>query len=62
LVNRAQANRALSETVALDLAFEKAMEMMGDKMEETLVLVTADYSSTMQMPGYQDRGADIKGE
>ena len=57
-----QANRALSETVALDTAVEKTLEAMGDALEETLIIVTADHSNTMTLSGYPDRAADIAGE
>ena len=56
-----QASRAMSETVALDIAVEEAMEAMGDKLDETLILITADHSNTMTISGYPDRGADIAG-
>ena len=56
-----QANRALSETVALDAAVEKAMEAMGDMLDETLIVVTADHSNTMTISGYPTRAADIAG-
>lgn len=56
-----QANRALSETVALDLAVEKALEMMADQMDETLLIVTADHAHTMSISGYSFRGHDIRG-
>ena len=56
-----QANRALSETVALDTAIEMALETMGDKLDETLVIVTADHSNTMTISGYPTRAADIAG-
>merc|ERR550539_995603 len=47
-----QANRALSETVALDTAVEKTIEAMGEKLHETLIVVTADHSNTMTLSGY----------
>ena len=56
-----QANRAMSETVALDTALEEALEAMGDKLEETLIIVTADHSNTMTISGYPTRAADIAG-
>ena len=56
-----QANRALSETVALDAAVEQALETMGDRLEETLIVVTADHSNTMTISGYPTRAADIAG-
>ena len=56
-----QANRALSETVALDAAVEKAVEAMGGMLDETLIVVTADHSNTMTISGYPTRAADIAG-
>ena len=56
-----QANRAMSETVALDTAVEEALEAMADKLDDTLIIVTADHSNTMTISGYPDRGADIAG-
>ena len=59
----AYANLALEET----LAFEKAVQVSVAKLksnglyEDTLVIVTADHSHTMTLPGYPSRGADIKG-
>ena len=51
----------MSETVALDTAVEEALEAMADKLDETLIIVTADHSNTMTISGYPDRGADIAG-
>lgn len=57
-----QANRALSETVALDEAVEKALELLADELDETLIIVTADHAHTMSISGYAIRGTDIRGE
>ena len=56
-----QANRALSETVALDIAVEKTLEVMADMLDQTLLIVTADHSNTMTISGYPARAADIAG-
>ena len=56
-----QANRALSETVALDSAVEKTLAAMGDALDETLIVITADHSNTMTLSGYPNRAADIAG-
>ncbi len=37
------------------------MEMLSDRMSETLFIVTADHSHTMSMAGYASRDADIRG-
>ena len=57
-----EANRAVMETAAMDVAFEDVVEMLSDQLEETLFIVTADHGHTMTMQGYQPRGADIRGE
>ena len=56
-----QSSRALSETVAMDTAVEEALQAMGDKIDETLIVVTADHSNTMTISGYPERGMDITG-
>ncbi len=57
-----QANRALSETLALEDAFEALTELMSEtEMEETLLIVTADHSNTMTLAGYPPRGNNIIG-
>ncbi len=56
-----QIRTALSETVAMDRAVEKAMETLGDDLDDTLLLVTADHSHTMTISGYPDRGNSIIG-
>ena len=59
-----QATRALSETVALDMAVEKAVEMLEDmgELDDTLIIVTADHAHTMSISGYAQRGIDIRGD
>ena len=56
-----QANRAMSETLALDTAVEKALKAMSDQLDDTLILVTADHSNTMTISGYPSRGQGITG-
>jgi alkaline phosphatase len=54
------ANRALLETVCMDETFDVVTEMLVHKMDETLLIVTADHSHTMAMQGYSPRGADVR--
>jgi alkaline phosphatase len=54
------AYRALLDTVAMDAAVERALEMVD--LEETLVLVTADHSHTLTISGYPERGNPILGK
>ena len=53
--------RALSETVAMDSAIEATLEMLGDELDDTLIIVTADHAHAMSISGYADRGTDIRG-
>lgn len=61
--HQSYANLALEETLALEKAVEQTMNLLNSKgiEEETLVIVTADHSHTMVLPGYPLRGSDIKG-
>ena len=54
--HRTFANIALDETLALDKAVQTAMETLKSHFldEETLVIVTADHSHTMVLPGTND--------
>ena len=55
----AMAWRALSETVAMDLAVEEILRQVD--LEETLIIVTADHSHTLAISGWTGRTADITG-
>ena len=46
-----QAVRALNEVMYLDEAVEHAVNLMGDKMEETLLIVTADHAHPFTFAG-----------
>ena len=56
------ARRALAEAVELDHTVEKIIELLGDQLDETLIIVTADHSHTMTIAGYPDRGTNIVGK
>ncbi|XP_022104185.1 alkaline phosphatase-like [Acanthaster planci] len=53
------AARALTDTLALEQAVIKAMELTNE--EDTLVIVTADHSHTMTIGAYPTRGNPILG-
>ena len=50
----------MHDAMTFDLAVETALSMIN--LDETLVIVTADHGHTMEMSGYQTRGADIRGK
>ncbi|XP_071785567.1 alkaline phosphatase-like [Asterias amurensis] len=54
-----RAGLALSESLALEQAVAKAIEMTDD--QDTLIIVTSDHSHTMYMAGYPSRGNPILG-
>jgi len=54
-----KARQALDETLQLDAAVTKALEMVN--LEETLIVVTADHSHAMTINGYPDRGEGVYG-
>jgi alkaline phosphatase len=54
------AYRALTDTIAMDEAVRKAMELTRD--EDTLIIVTADHSHTFTIAGYPSRGNPILGK
>uniref|UniRef100_A0A182PML8 alkaline phosphatase n=1 Tax=Anopheles epiroticus TaxID=199890 RepID=A0A182PML8_9DIPT len=53
------AKLALDETVELHRAVERTVQHLGESVQETLVLVTADHSHTFTIGGYPVRGNDI---
>ena len=53
------AQRALNETILLNLAIEKAVSMVN--LSETLIMVTADHSHNMVFSGYANRGSNPTG-
>lgn len=55
----AQADKALSETIAMADAVAIADKLTSD--QDTLIIVTADHAHTMSMSGYPDRGNPILG-
>jgi len=54
------AYRALTDTIALSAAVQKALAMTNDK--DTLIVVTADHSHTFTLSGYPSRGNPILGK
>ena len=58
-----QARRALSETVAMDAAIDRTLEMLEEmgELDDTLIIVTADHAHTMSISGYANRGTGIAG-
>ena len=57
-----KANKAMSNTAALDDTIEQFMTLMGDEMEDTLIVVTADHGHTMSFGGVASRGSNIMGK
>ncbi|KAK3561311.1 hypothetical protein QTP86_030608, partial [Hemibagrus guttatus] len=55
-----RASMALHETVALDNAVARALELTNE--EETLTVVTADHSHSLSFNGYPSRGNSILGK
>ncbi|XP_072046900.1 alkaline phosphatase-like [Amphiura filiformis] len=54
-----KASDALQDTIAMEIAVAKAMELTNE--EDTLIIVTADHSHTMMFSGYPGRGNPILG-
>ena len=50
------------EAMALDDAVEGFMNLMGDEMEDTLIIVTSDHGHTMSFGSIASRGSDIMGK
>ena len=57
-----KANKAMSDTAALDETIEQFITLMGEEMEDTLIVVTADHAHTMSFGGDASRGSNIMGE
>ena len=57
-----QANKAMYDVMAFDHAIEEFMNLMGDEMEDTLIIVTADHGHTMSFGSYASRGSNIMGK
>ena len=57
-----KANKAMYEAMALDDAVEGFMNLMGDEMEDTLIIVTSDHGHTMSFGSFASRGSDIMGK
>ncbi|KAI5641937.1 alkaline phosphatase domain-containing protein [Phthorimaea operculella] len=49
---------ALDETIEMDKAVQKAIELVGD---DSLVVVTSDHTHVMTINGFTERGTDILG-
>ncbi|XP_061072507.1 alkaline phosphatase, tissue-nonspecific isozyme [Conger conger] len=58
--HQSRASMALHETVSLDNAVARALELTGE--EDTLTLVTADHSHSLSFNGYPFRGNSILGK
>lgn len=56
-----KANKAMYDVMAFDHAIEEFMNLMGDEMEDTLIIVTADHGHTMSFGSYASRGSNIMG-
>ena len=55
-----RASDAIQDTIAMEEAVAKAMELTNE--EDTLVIVTSDHSHTMMFAGYPARGNPILGK
>ena len=55
------AKQAISETLALEKAVAAALKTIGERSEETLVIVTADHSHGLSMASSAKRGNPILG-
>ncbi|KAM7348487.1 alkaline phosphatase 12 isoform 1-T2 [Cochliomyia hominivorax] len=59
--HRGTAKKALSEVLALNEAINATIRSLGTKLEDTLVIVTADHSHTLTINGHAAKGANILG-
>ncbi|XP_072047534.1 alkaline phosphatase-like isoform X1 [Amphiura filiformis] len=57
--HKGKASDALQDTLAMEAAVAKAMELTNE--EDTLIIVTSDHSHTMMFSGYPSRGNPILG-
>ena len=57
-----KANKAMDDVMAFDHAIEEFMNLMGDEMEDTLIIVTSDHGHTMSFGSIASRGSDIMGK
>lgn len=57
------AKRALGETVEFSTAIQRTVDMLkaAGKLDDTLIIVTADHSHTFTIAGYPSRGNNILG-
>ncbi|XP_023300319.2 alkaline phosphatase [Lucilia cuprina] len=59
--HRGTARKALNEVLAFNEAINASVQYLGDKLEDTLVIVTADHAHTLTINGHAAKGADILG-
>jgi len=61
--HRGNARKALSEVLELNAAVESTLSFLKstDRLDETLVIVTADHSHSLTINGHPDRGSSILG-
>ncbi|KAF5271194.1 hypothetical protein FQA39_LY08201 [Lamprigera yunnana] len=57
--HKSEARKALDETIELHKAVNIALNITSSN--DTLIIVTADHSHTMNINGYPERGADVLG-
>lgn len=58
---RGHAKEALDETIALNNAIEKAVELTKNNEHETLIIVTSDHAQSLVFTGYAPRNSSILG-
>lgn len=59
--HRGTAKKALSEVLAFDQTIKASVNYLGEHMDDTLFIVTADHSHTLTINGHAARGSDILG-